>query len=155
MLRRAWVLIVGLLLVACDSSSEGPDPVSGTLTFKAEEGVDLLHGAVRDPGTFGNSDLYATRNGAKLRLATGGPNATQSRPVNWFMPSGVARRFASLAEVPNEKPSPDVLTQALLTTQAGNGFVLQRKDGGYTKGWIEAADSNQLTIQFEPLVEAE
>lgn len=151
MRRAGWVvLVVGLFLVACDSA-ESVDPVAGTVSFGADEGVDMLRGTVQDPGNFQNSDLFASRNGGALKLSTGGANPTVNRPVTWFKNGGgVPQKYDSLAEVPNDLP-PNEQPEPLLTTQVGNGFVLQRKDGGYSKGWIEAASGESITVQFAPI----
>lgn len=151
--RVVWVaiVVVGLALAGCDSA-EQVEPASGTLTFRNDQGADFLRGVVQDPGNFQNSDLYASYNGGNnLKLATGGANPTVNRPVTWFKNAGnVPQKFDSLAEVPTDLP-PDEQPQALLTTQVGNGFVLQRKDGGYTRGWIQAASGTEVTIQFDPV----
>jgi len=152
MVRAGLTLVVVMLLgLGCDSS-DPITPQSGTVTFGADEGADFLRGVVRDPGNFANSDLYASRNGEHLKLATGGADPTVNRPVTWFKQGGIPKRYTSLAEVPNDLP-PDTQPEALLTTQTGNGFVLKRKDGGYTKGWIAAADASSLTIEFAPVDE--
>lgn len=135
---------------ACDSADGPGDPVAGTVTFGADEGVDFFTGKVHDPGNFSNSDLFASRSGDGLKLATGGDDPTDNRPVNWFKSGGgVPQTFASLAEVPTDRPG-DAMVEPLVKAKTGNGFLVQRADGGYTRGWIASADGGAVTIEFAP-----
>ncbi|MFO0745686.1 MAG: hypothetical protein U1F43_08435 [Myxococcota bacterium] len=151
LLAWSFFLLLGLG-AGCDSPSSGP-AVSGTVTLHADDGVDLHSGKVQTPGNFKNSDLYASSNGSSLELASGGATPTQNRPVNWFVtPGGVNETFESLAAVPDDLPSGTSGTP-LVHAKTGNGFVVERKDGGYSKGWVKAADATSVTIEFAPLAE--
>jgi len=156
-MKRAFSVILCLSLAVacvaagCDSSDPG-DPASGEVTFGADEGVDLFSGKVRDPGNYANSDLFASANGDGLKLSTGGEDIVHSRPVNWFKTGGgVAQRFDSLAEVPTDPPADGAVIEPLINARTGNGFVVERADGGYTRGWIKSADTSSVTIEFAPL----
>ena len=141
-----WVVALGL---GCDSADPG-DPVAGTIALAADEGINFFSGKLQKPGNFANSDLYTSRNADGLKLATGGPDATKSRPVNWFKTGGgVPRTFASLAEVPFDRPD-EAMTEPLIHAKAGNGFLVKRADGGYTRGWIATAEGTTVTIEFVP-----
>lgn len=139
-------------LGACDAGGDS-GPVSGTVTFGADEGVDLRTGKKKDPGNYANSDLYASQNGGALKLATGGDSPTDNRLVNWFKSGGgIPRTFASLADVPSDKPT-DAMFESLLHAEPGQGFVIERADGGFTRGWLASADGSAVTIEFAPLDE--
>lgn len=139
-------------LAACDDPGGEPgDPVAGTITLGPDEGVDFFSGKLRDPGNYANSDLIASRNADGLKLSTGGDSATHSRLVNWFKTGGgVPRTFASLAEVPTDRPG-ETMNEPLVKAKTGNGFLVERADGGYTKGWIASAVGTSITIEFAPV----
>lgn len=153
LVTRSLALALIALAAATSGCDSDPSPaVSGTVTLHAEEGIDLHSGKVQKPGNFKNSDLYVTSNGSSLELIPGGASPTQSRPVNWFVNGGgVNQTFDSLASVPDEAPATDAMGVPLVHAKTGNGFVALRRAGGYTKGWISAADGTAVTIEFEPL----
>lgn len=153
MKRGLTIVILGWLViasVACDSSSEPGDPVAGTITLGPDEGVDLFSGALKEPGHYGNSDLIASRNADGLKLSTGGDSPTHNRRVNWFKTGGgVPRTFASLDEVPTDRPT-EGMNEPLIKAKTGNGFLVERADGGFTKGWVASAEGTLVTIEFAP-----
>lgn len=135
----------------CDADGGAPSVQPGTVALAAEQGVDFHAGARVEPGNFANSDLYASRNGTALKLATGGPSPVVNHPVNWFMgANGLHRTFASIDEVPSEPPS-DAMTDSLVRARAGNGFVLRTHRGVWVRGWIASADADEVTITWAPL----
>ncbi|MCA9513552.1 MAG: hypothetical protein KC635_01265 [Myxococcales bacterium] len=136
-------------LAACDSAGGGSHVTSGTVTFSIEQGVDFYSGQVVDHANYQNADLIGTSSGTGVKLATGGPSPTENRPVNWFLGTGgVHQTFASLAEVPTTRPD-STMTASLVKAKAGNGFVLEAHGGAYVHGWIQSADGQTVTIQFE------
>ena len=150
LLASLFCLLLVFASAGCDSSGDSAQ-ATGTVTIGLEEGVDLTTGRVQRPGNFQNSDLIATAAGSHVRLATGGDNPVDSRPVNWFVTaSGLFEKFASLAEVPGEKPA-DGQTAPQIRTETGNGFVVQTMRGTWSRGWISSASSRSVTIEFEPL----
>ncbi len=147
----ALTLTLGLsLAVGCDGPGGGAAPDSGTVTLRAEEGVNLVTGAWNEKGNYANSDLYATDNGSGgLKLAPGGDTPTHSRPVEWFQTAGgVYQTFPSLDAVPETLPTGDASGLPLPHAKSHNGFVVQISTGGYVRGWIERADAESLTLQW-------
>lgn len=159
--RSRVVDLLGVLLIlpwaalaACADDPTGPR--AGTLTMGADEGLDFVAGAVRSPGNFKNSDLYAAANGdLGLQLLTGGPDATKNRPVVWFKSAGgLPETFDSFEAVPTT-PAEDTDTEQLTHAKAHYGFVLETHTGTQVKGWIVSADKDSVTIQFGPLTATE
>jgi len=153
-MRLALLLVALLAFVgpaACDSEGAS-GPVAGTLTLTHDQGVDFHTGRLVDPGNFANSDLYATNSGSGLKLATGGDNPTVNRPVNWFLNAGGLHRvFESLAAVPDEPPTED-MTDSLVKAKTGNGFIATTHRGALVRGWVSSADTESVTLVFEPYV---
>ncbi len=159
--KRRVVAVLGLLLIlpwvalaACADDPTGPR--AGTLTMGADEGLDFVTGAVRSPGNFQNSDLYASANGdLGLKLMTGGADPTKNRPILWFKGAGgLPATFETFDAVPNTAAA-DTDTEQLTHAKAHYGFVLETHTGTQIKGWIAAADKDAVTIQFGPLVTTE
>lgn len=157
-LRTLSRFVVALSLVAtafaagCDSADGEDDSIkSGTLTIRADQGIDFRTGAVVDPGNFSNSDLIASDNGDHLKLATGGDSPVDNRRVNWFLgDGGTFDSFADLNEVPLTKPDVDE-NQALVRATEGRGFVLETRGDGWVRGIINSADASSVTVTFVPL----
>ena len=126
---------------------------SGTVTLRVDQGVDLVSGQFQAVGNYRDSDLIARRSGSRISLVTGGSTPTSNRPINWFMGGGgVLQRFDNLAAVPKDAPG-DSMTQPNLGAQMGHGFVVKTAKGSWTRGWVEAADSESATIVFEHLAD--
>lgn len=136
--------------VGCDSPGGGVAPDSGTVTLRADEGVDLATGAWQEKGNYASSDLYATNNGSGgLKLAPGGDTPTHSRPVEWFQTSGgVYQTFPSLEAVPATLPTGSASGLPLPHVKSHNGVVVKISTGGYVRGWVEQADAESLTLQW-------
>jgi hypothetical protein len=149
--RLATALLAATLLVAC-----GDDAIvgtSGTVTLRAEQGVEFIDGTFQAVGNYRDSDMIARRSGSNLMLVTGGPNPTVYRPINWFMgDGGLLRRFGSLAEVPKNAP-PESMTQPNVLAREGHGFVALTSRGTWTRGFITAAAEGSVTIAFEHLAD--
>ena len=148
----SWLSALMIVAAAGCADGGGGGSAAGAVTFGADEGVDFGSGQVKSPGNYVNSDLFATANGALLRLSTGGSSPTKSRPVNWFKPGGVPWTFESLDEVPDETPG-EAMGLPLLNGAPGNGFVALSMDGAWVKGWIEAIDGSSVTLHFAPMAE--
>ena len=147
-------LFVTLILMTCSilwtcADADGPGfEGHGEVSLTADTGIDFSTGTFQAKGNYANSDLFATAGSSHLMLATGGSSPTKNRPVNFFLgPGGIHGTFASLDDVPAETPPSD-MTQSLIHAKTGNGFVLMRADGGYTRGWIKSADGLKVTIQY-------
>ncbi len=150
----ALSLAAAVLAAGCDSGGEEDDSIkSGTLTIRADQGIDFRTGAVLDPGNFANSDLLASNNGDHLKLTTGGDSPVDNRRVNWFLgDGGTFDTFGTLNDVPTTKPELDE-NQALVRAVAGRGFVLETRGDGWVRGIIDAADASSVTVTFVPLDE--
>jgi len=143
------VLIGAAFIAACDSGEIVG--ASGTVTLKKEQGVEFITGTVQATGNYRDSDLIARTSGSSLSLVTGGSSPTDNRPINWFMGGGgVLRRFDNLAVVPTDVPK-DTMTGPNLGVKMGHGFIVRTSKNTWTRGWISAADSSSLTIEFEHL----
>ena len=96
-------LSLTLFAVGCGDGAEQTGSVSypATVTFGADEGVDMVDGEHMVPGNFANSDLFAQANGDDLKCSTGGPNAIHLRAAEWFKTGGFADVFSGLDMVPN------------------------------------------------------
>lgn len=141
--------LLSLVFLACADDASAP-PQSGSTTLTKNTGLDFTTGALKNPGTYANSDLYATENGdSGMRLATGGDNPTDNRPSVWFRNAGsVLRTFASLDEVPTDAPTGvDFMTNA----KTGYGFVLESVDGDLIRGWIKSATATSVSIEWDRL----
>ena len=146
---RCLLPLLSLMLLAC-ADDASPPPMSGSTTLTRNTGLDFTTGALMNPGTYANSDLYATENGdSGMRLATGGDNPTDNRPSIWFRNAGnVLRTFASLSEVPSDAPTGvDFMTNA----KTGFGFVLESVDGDLIRGWISNATATSVSIEWDRL----
>jgi hypothetical protein len=132
-----FILVSGLALACGD---DAPPPDAGTATLGRDQGVDFGSGRVRDPGNFGNSDLFASANGdSGMKLASGGASPTDNRPVTWFQTSvGIYTVFPDLAGVPSA-PSPTTVDH-LVHAKPGYGFLLVTADGDLVRSWLAAAD---------------
>lgn len=149
--RFPLLLVLALWTFACGDEASAP-PQSGSTILTKGTGLDFTTGSLENPGTYANTDLYATENGESgMRLATGGDNPTDNRPIVWFRNAGnVLETFASLDEVPTERPTGvDFLTNA----KTGYGFVLQSVDGDYIRGWISNATATSVSIEWDRLIE--
>jgi hypothetical protein len=147
---RAWLsptrpFLFALALTAC--GDEAPPPAGGTVTLGADDGVDFHTGLVMSPGNFANSDLFASDNGnSGLKLSSGGDSPTSSRPTLWFRTAGMTlQTFASLADVPAAVPE---TSDVLLHAKPGLGFVVETSDGDLVRGWLSAADTESVTIEW-------
>lgn len=131
---------------ACDDATAPPD--AGTVTLEHDEGVDFVNGTFEDPGNYANSDLYATTNGdSGMKLATGGANVIDNRPITWFKTGGgLAGEFSDLASVPTT-PAPTA-ADPMLHARLGNGFLLVAKNGDLVHGWISAASATSVTLEW-------
>ena len=90
-----------------------PEPLGHVITLHDGTGIDVVADAFVPDASFANADLFATHNSDGLRLSTGGPSPTVSRPVNWFI--GTDSKpilFSSFADIPAVLP-PDDMTAAL------------------------------------------
>ncbi len=149
----AVLALAATLSGGCDSGSDGGGSdaasPSGTVTFGHHQGVDFQTGALMDPGTFANSDLYAATNGSSgLNLLPGGQTSANTRAVDWNVLGGVPQTYTSLAAVPDAAPT---ATATLVNAKTGNGGVVANKAGGRTRVWISSASATSVTLQFEPL----
>ena len=148
------VLLALVLVAGCDDggdSSVAASTTSGTVTLGADEGIDFNSGEVQRPGNFGNSDIYATRNGSALKLSGGGPNIVDVRPLTFFQGAGgVFPTYEDIDAVPNVKPV-DGQDAVLPKARTGNGFTILNAAGFYSKGFIVSADETSVTIQYQPL----
>ncbi|MCB9728864.1 MAG: hypothetical protein H6744_14180 [Deltaproteobacteria bacterium] len=149
-LSFAALLIACALTWACDSG-ETQTTRAGSVTLRAEEGVDFATGAILRPGGFANSDLYVTANGDSFRMSPGGPSPVKVRDTSWFKTGGgVLRTFDSLAEVPDDLPQPGA-GSPLPQAKAHMGFVLQDMRGGFAKGWVRTLEADSITIEYAPV----
>lgn len=148
------VLPLSLILfaVGCGAGAEQAGSVSypATVTFGADQGVDMVAGEHMVPGNFANSDLFAQANGDDLKLSTGGQTIVASRAAEWFQTGGVADVFSGLDTVPNT-PLPTGSGLPLIHTKAGNGFIIQVSNGTYFKGFVSAASAAAVTIEYGPI----
>lgn len=155
MMRLVLALAAAVALFApipaCDSAGGPVGPVgAGEVTLGAENGVNLATATFVDKGNYANSDLRATDNGDALGLLPGGDSPAKYRPCNWFLSGGgIYQTFGSFAEVPETLPDAGALATALVKAKKGNGFVCQTAAGGWSRGWIKAADATSLTIVFQ------
>lgn len=143
-------LLVAALTPACGDDAT-PPPATGTATLTKNTGLDLTTGQVVTPGNYRNSDLFATENGSSgLRLATGGANPTDNRPIVWFRNAGnVLRTFASLSEVPTDTPS---FADTLPNAKTGYGCVLRTAGGDHVRCFVSSATATSVTIEWDRLV---
>ena len=151
---RTLAIVFLFLFASCSADPSGGGNGNGnSYTISVGEGINFNTKKVTQPGNFKNSDLYAVENGLDgLKLISGGPNSTQASPVNWFKSGGFHETFASLADVPSEKPSDKPFGQSLPHAKTGNGFVVKNHLGfGYTRGWISHADANEVVLEFSHL----
>lgn len=142
-----------VILIALGTGCDSGDVVgtSGTVTLTKEQGVEFIGGTVQATGNYKDSDLIARVSGNNMSLVTGGDSPTNNRPINWFFGGGgIMQRFDSLADVPTVAPD-DTMTQPNLAAKTGHGFVVRTSKKTWTRGWISAADSTSVTIQFEHL----
>ncbi len=146
------VPLLSLASLACDSDPSAP-PDSGTVVLATDGGVDFATGLVHSPGTYVNSDLYASPNGESgMKLTTGGPTIIVNRPVSWFKTGGgIATEFPDLASVP-VTPLPTTV-DAMLHAKTSLGFLLETAAGDHVRGWIASATSSSVTIQWERVAE--
>lgn len=145
------LLNLALALSACGDEASAP-PQSGSTILTKGTGLDFTTGDLENPGTYANTDLYATENGESgMRLATGGDSPTSNRPIIWFRNAGmVLETYGSLSEVPTDRPTGvDFLTNA----KTGYGFVLQSVDGDYIRGWISSATATSVSIEWDRLID--
>lgn len=149
--RLPLFVALALTLLACGDEASAP-PQSGSTILTRNTGLDFTTGDLVSPYDF-DTDLYATENGESgMRLATGGKDATHNRPVIWFRNAGgVLRTFASLSEVPTDRPANDS-TVPLPNAKTGYGFVLQSIDGDYIRGWISSATATSVSIEWDRLI---
>ena len=141
-----------VLSVGCADDTEDAASASyesGTVSLLKNQGVDFATGEVQDPGTFLNSELRLTAQAGKLELRSGGPTATQERPVNWFKATSGYEHFDNLDAVPTT-PLPTT-NQPLLNAEPGHGFIIERADSGYIRGWISDTTDDSVTIVYGPL----
>lgn len=133
---------------ACgDEATSGPR--SGSETLTKDTGIDFTTGALKKPGTFANSDLFATNNGDHLRLSTGGDKPTELRPIVLFRNAGlVPRTFERLADVPTDAPTG---FDGVPAARTGYGFVLESIDGDLIRGWIKEGTATSVTIEWDRL----
>lgn len=159
-MKHHAVLVLALSLtlfaVGCGDGDEGTSESTSvsypvTVSFGAEEGVDMVAGEHMVPGNFANSDLVAQANGDDLKLSTGGPNAIHLRAAEWFQNGGIADVFSGLDTVPNT-PLPTGDGLPLIHTKTGNGFIIQASTGTYFKGYVSAASATSVTIEYEPIL---
>lgn len=146
------LLLAPFLSLACDSDPT-PPPDAGTVVLAHDGGVDFATGTVVTPGTYANTDLYASTNGdSGMKLATGGPTIVENRPINWFKTGGgIATEFPDLASVP-VTPLPTAV-DAMLHAKPSLGFLLETAAGDHVRGWISAASSSSVTIEWERVAE--
>jgi hypothetical protein len=151
MLRRLFFVLILLncsVLWTCAEADGTSFAGHGEVSLSADTGIDCSTGTFQAKGNYANSDLFATAGSSHLKLATGGSDPTKNRPVNFFLGlGGIHETFVSLDDVPAGIPTSD-MTQSLIHAKTGNGFVLMRADGGYTRGWITYADGVKVTIQY-------
>lgn len=133
-------------LVAC---ADEELPPHGTVTFRAEQGVDFRTGEVVSPANYTNSDIYGTRNTPTLKLASGGESLINERAITWFYnDGGLPRVFEGLDQVPTTKPTQ---VDRHASFKSGLGFVVKTEHGSYVRGWLEDISSESVTIQWERL----
>ncbi len=149
----AVCVAVAFAVSACAVTGGGTTsaPSAGTVTLRAEEGVNFTTGAHQKPGNFKNSDLFATNGGsAGLKLAPGGPDATSPELCTFFIGAGgKPTSYDNLAAVPDTLPTAATSQPALPHATAKNGFVVKNHTGsGYTKGWVSAASASEVTIEW-------
>ena len=158
----AAFIALGFTLVACaddtadtTTSDAVSGPASGTVSFGAEQGVDMTTALRVDDANYVNTDMWATNAGGHLKLQPGGDSPTRYRSVNWFFKdsAGVYEKFPSLADVRETRPSVENGT-ALTKPQQGNGFVLKTRSGKWDKGWLQAVSDTSITIAFEAIPDA-
>ena len=146
--------IIALSLVGCADDTDGSSASSytdGTVTLLKNQGVDFATGALQDPGNVVNSEIRLTNQSAKLELRSGGPSTTKERPVNWFSRTSGYESFSSLEAVPNSPLPAAGQNLPLLNAEAGHGFIVQRADLGYVKGWIIETTDDSVTIAYTPI----
>ena len=118
----------------------------------ADEGVVFTSGEKMSPGNFANSDIYSSSMGDHIKLTAGGESPTTNFPAQWYASSpGIHQSFDSLANVPNEFPVPETEAPSLLKASQGNAFVVENRDGCFTKGWIAQATETEVTIEYVPI----
>ncbi|MEZ4265450.1 MAG: hypothetical protein R3F39_03650 [Myxococcota bacterium] len=140
-----------LLLTGCDSSDDVAVTQAGTVTLRAEEGVDFATGQILRPGNYLNSDLYVTANAPSFRMSPGGPSPTKVRDTSWIKTGGgVLVAFDSLADVPETLPTPGA-GSPLPSAKVHIGFVIEDMRGGFAKGWVQELTSDTITVQYAPI----
>lgn len=146
--------IAALSLVGCadgTDGSPGSDYTDGSVTLLKNQGIDFATGVVQDPGNVVNSEIRLTNQSAKLELRSGGPSTTKERPVNWFSLTSGYESFPSLEAVPSSPLPAAGQNLPLLNAEAGHGFIVQRADLGYVKGWILETTDDSVTIVYTPI----
>jgi hypothetical protein len=146
-LTAALLAFVTCWSLACDDAGAPPD--AGNATLAKDQGLDFATGRVRDPGNFGNSDLFASANGdSGMKLASGGASPTDNRPITWFQTSvGIYTEFPDLASVPSA-PAPTTVDH-LVHAKSGYGFLLVTAQGDLVRGWLRTASATSVTVDWQ------
>ena len=146
--------IAALSLVGCADDTDGPSDanyIDGSVTLLKNQGIDFATGALQDPGNVVNSEIRLTNQSAKLELRSGGPSTTKERPVNWFSLTSGYETFSGLEAVPSSPLPAAGQNLPLLNAEAGHGFIVQRADLGYVRGWISEVTDDSVTIIYTPI----
>ena len=150
--RLACLVLVATLGCGSEGSGAAADagsgaaPRQGRVVLSLEQGVAFASGEVQRPGTFLNSDLRATAGGNAPKLSTGGRHSADDQPALWLRSTYTG--LAGKNPVPADRPTS--ANGAMVDPKVGNGFVIRNfVSGGYTRGFIEAADAQSITILYD------
>lgn len=139
--------------VTATAGPDLPEPLGHVVTLQDGTGIDVAAAALVANASFANADLFATHNGDGLRLSTGGPSPTVSRPVNWFIGADKKPQlFSTFTGIPAVLRDAD-MTAALPIAVQRVGFVLQTEDGGWARGWVRDVTWDSFTGQWRVDIE--
>lgn len=155
-LAGAWLTAWALLASGCggdDAPGGCPAPITGAVTLGAEVGVVFESGALVTAADGRTTDLVCHRSGSGFDLKSGIPTTSTDRlPLHWFQSGGgKGQVFASLADVPLTEPGSADRNAYVNDPAPGHGFTVKNlKSGGwFTRVWVEAVDSEGVTLRYE------
>jgi len=128
-----------------------PEPEAVVVTLAPEQGLSLSDGKILSNASPLKVDLICYASSKTVDLQAGaGPTMAYQKSLKLFRtPGGLAAKFGSLADVPEEAPA-ETDRDMVHHAQAGNGFSLQGNvSQGWAVLWVSEASTAGVTLSYQ------